>query len=93
MNCLKILQEFSKIPELTPRILENPTKFLKYLLNFKSILTFGGGTDGLRPFAVAAKPPGKRYHSSATHAAEPSYQRTISGVVPLNRYLKTNNVN
>ena len=44
-------------------------------------------------FVVVVKPPGKRYHSSATHAAEPSYQRTISGVVPLNRYLKTNNVN
>ena len=46
----------------------------------------GGGADGFRPLVVAAKPPGKRYHSSATHAAEPSYQRTISGVVPLNRY-------
>ena len=34
--------EFSKIPGLTPRILENPTKFLKYLLNFKSILTILG---------------------------------------------------
>ena len=27
LNFLKILQEFSKIPELTPRILENPPKF------------------------------------------------------------------
>ena len=42
LNSLKILQEFSKIPELTPRILENPTKFLKYLLNFRSILTIRG---------------------------------------------------
>ena len=29
MNSLKILQEFSKIPELAPRILENPTKIFK----------------------------------------------------------------
>ena len=42
LNYLKILQEFSKNPELTPRVLENPTKFLKYLLNFKSILTIRG---------------------------------------------------
>ena len=42
LNSLKILQESSKIPELTPRILENPPKFLKYLPNIKSILTIRG---------------------------------------------------
>ena len=31
--------------------------------------------------------------TSATHAAEPSCQRTLSGAVPLNRYEKSDNVN
>ena len=44
-------------------------------------------------FVVVAKPPGKRYHLSATHAAEPPFQRTASGAVPLNRYEKSDNVN
>ena len=42
LNSLKILQESSKIPRLTPRIQENPPKFLKYLLYFRSILTIRG---------------------------------------------------
>ena len=42
LNSLKILQEFSKIHELTPRILENSPVFYKYLLNFRSILTIRG---------------------------------------------------
>ena len=33
------------------------------------------------------------YHSSATHAAEPLYQRTIVLAVPLLRYEKSDNVN
>lgn len=37
--------------------------------------------------------PDRRYHTSATHAAEPSCQRTLSGAVPLNRYEKSDNVN
>ena len=34
-----------------------------------------------------------RYHSSATHAAEPLYQRTIVLAVPHLRYEKSDNVN
>ena len=37
--------------------------------------------------------PDRRYHTSATHAAEPSCHRTLSGAVPLNRYEKSDNVN
>ena len=44
-------------------------------------------------FIVAVKMPDWRYHTSATHAAEQSCQRTLSGAVPLNRYEKSDNVN
>lgn len=37
--------------------------------------------------------PDRRYHTSATHAAEPLCHRTLSGAVPLNRYEKSDNVN
>ena len=44
-------------------------------------------------FIVAVKMPDRRYHTSATHAAEPLCHRTLSGAVPLNRYEKSDNVN
>ena len=37
--------------------------------------------------------PDRRYHTSATPAAEPLCHRTLSGAVPLNRYEKSDNVN
>ena len=47
LNFLKILQEFSKIPGQTPRILENPPKIFKVSPKFYKYPYNTGFADGL----------------------------------------------